>query len=173
MDGRIAIDVQFVVPGRPKAWERAGRDSRQASGGHYYVRDSVTIEAHAFATFAKLALRGKPPHRGPVLLGVKSVFPVPQTWPMWKRNLALSGQIRPIAKPDIDNLTKLVMDALNGICWIDDAQVVGALPGAGKWYGLEAQTEIRIAFLPHIETETQARALLGSETPSATTRARA
>jgi Holliday junction resolvase RusA-like endonuclease len=26
-------------------------------------------------------------------------------------------------KPDIDNLTKLVLDALNGVLWVDDAQI--------------------------------------------------
>lgn len=26
-------------------------------------------------------------------------------------------------KPDADNVTKLVMDALNGVAWVDDAQV--------------------------------------------------
>ena len=36
-------------------------------------------------------------------------------------------------RPDLDNLIKGVMDALNGILWLDDAQVVRI--HAGKEYG--------------------------------------
>ena len=35
-------------------------------------------------------------------------------------------------KPDIDNFIKSTLDALNGIVWVDDSQVVGI--GARKWY---------------------------------------
>lgn len=31
----------------------------------------------------------------------------------------------PSRRPDIDNMAKLVMDALNGVIWEDDAQIVG------------------------------------------------
>lgn len=31
---------------------------------------------------------------------------------------------RPIGRPDIDNYAKLVADALNGIVWVDDSQIV-------------------------------------------------
>lgn len=33
-------------------------------------------------------------------------------------------RVYPHVKPDIDNLTKCVLDAFNGLLWIDDAQIV-------------------------------------------------
>ena len=36
----------------------------------------------------------------------------------------LNNEIWPTIKPDLDNTEKLVMDALNGIAYKDDAQVV-------------------------------------------------
>jgi len=38
------------------------------------------------------------------------------------------------SKPDVDNLTKAILDALNGIVWIDDAQVceLHVTKGLGK-----------------------------------------
>ena len=34
------------------------------------------------------------------------------------------GEIRPTVKPDWDNIGKIISDALNGIAYKDDAQVV-------------------------------------------------
>ena len=36
------------------------------------------------------------------------------------------------AKPDCDNLAKAVLDALNGVLWQDDSQVVEL--SVSKWY---------------------------------------
>lgn len=37
--------------------------------------------------------------------------------------MALIGNIRPTTRPDVDNITKIICDALNGIVWVDDSQV--------------------------------------------------
>jgi Holliday junction resolvase RusA-like endonuclease len=43
-----------------------------------------------------------------------------------KKNKAkmLSGEIKPTKKPDADNIVKIICDALNGIAYKDDTQVV-------------------------------------------------
>ena len=43
---------------------------------------------------------------------------------MKKRELMLNRTIRPIVKCDWDNIGKIVCDALNGIAYHDDKQVV-------------------------------------------------
>ena len=45
----------------------------------------------------------------------------------------MTGVIQPLNRPDGDNLEKLVWDALTGIVWADDSQIV-QWAGA-KWYG--------------------------------------
>ena len=45
----------------------------------------------------------------------------------------LSGKIRPRKKPDIDNCIKVIADALNGLAYDDDSQIVSV--NAAKWYG--------------------------------------
>ena len=53
-----------------------------------------------------------------------------------------SGRILPARKPDVDNIEKAVLDALNGIAYKDDARV--CLTGCGKYYGREPGLVITI-----------------------------
>jgi Holliday junction resolvase RusA-like endonuclease len=48
----------------------------------------------------------------------------PQKWSKEKKEQAMNGNVYWTSKPDIDNLEKSVLDGLNGICWLDDSQVV-------------------------------------------------
>jgi len=48
---------------------------------------------------------------------------VPTSWSRRKRDEALSGALHATGRPDVDNCSKLALDALNGIIWKDDAQV--------------------------------------------------
>ena len=49
---------------------------------------------------------------------------VPASWSRTKRAAALGGAIRPVGRPDVDNVAKNFLDPLNGLVWRDDAQVV-------------------------------------------------
>ena len=44
-----------------------------------------------------------------------------------KRNAKLCGSVRPTKKPDADNILKCVADALNGLAYNDDCQIVKAV----------------------------------------------
>lgn len=57
----------------------------------------------------------------------------------------LSGEIRPTSRPDADNLLKCVQDALNGVAYHDDSQIVEV--AARKWYSDAPRTEVYIARL--------------------------
>ena len=72
---------------------------------------------------------------------IVAVSAVPASWSQKKRAEALAGVIRPAVKPDFDNVAKLYCDALNGIVWQDDKQIVdgrciqcyGQQPGVLIW----------------------------------------
>jgi Holliday junction resolvase RusA-like endonuclease len=55
---------------------------------------------------------------------LRAFLPVPGSWPKSKKAKALAGIITPTVKPDADNLAKSVCDALNGVAWVDDKQVI-------------------------------------------------
>lgn len=53
-----------------------------------------------------------------------------------------SGAILPSRKPDVDNIEKAVLDALNGIAYKDDARVHRT--SGAKFYGAPPRLEITI-----------------------------
>ena len=53
-----------------------------------------------------------------------------------------TGQVRPTVKPDTDNYIKSTLDALNGILWRDDAQIVDLT--AHKFYSDNPRIEIEL-----------------------------
>lgn len=57
-----------------------------------------------------------------------------------------SAPTHPPVKPDVDKLTRAILDALKNVAWHDDGQVVGA--PAWKEYGTPARVELRLWRLP-------------------------
>lgn len=48
---------------------------------------------------------------------------IPKSTPKKNLPLMLKGEIQPCKKPDIDNILKIIFDALNGIAYKDDTQI--------------------------------------------------
>lgn len=78
----------------------------------------------AIATEARAAMGSRPLLEGPVV--VRARF----TWPRPKSHRSSSGGLRPAAPfakttpPDIDKASRALLDALTGVVFRDDAQVV-------------------------------------------------
>jgi Holliday junction resolvase RusA-like endonuclease len=49
---------------------------------------------------------------------------IPQSYPKKRREACLSGAEKPCKKPDIDNIAKTYLDAMNGVIFVDDTQVI-------------------------------------------------
>lgn len=110
--------------------------------GHTYKAKAQRREESAFMTYAKEHQPARP-LEGPLLLGVWCYMPVPSSNPKWWREAALRGDIRPTGKPDLSNVEKLVEDCLETLrFFVNDSQIVGHLPGAGKFYCTQPRYEI-------------------------------
>mgnify|MGYP003339864711 FL=1 len=62
----------------------------------------------------------------PVTMALYFRLPMPQSWSKKRKEGALKGLEAPTKKPDWDNLGKAVSDALNGVIFKDDSQIVSA-----------------------------------------------
>lgn len=110
----FSIDMEPVGKGRP----------RYTRAGHAYTPKKTRAAELTIATAARAFMKDRKPFPGPVSVRLTAVFPVPKSWSKRKREDAGAGLIAPTVKPDADNLAKLVLDALNGIVFQDDKQVV-------------------------------------------------
>lgn len=59
----------------------------------------------------------------PLEISILALFPIPQHTSKRLRELMLNGDILPTKKPDSDNVIKVILDALNGVAYHDDAQI--------------------------------------------------
>lgn len=111
----ITIPITPVTKARP----------RFTRYGHTYTPKKTADYEKAVAEYWRQATKGFQYDREQALI-VNLVFgmPIPKSTSKSKTELMANGTIRPTKKPDVDNLAKAVMDALNGVAWVDDSQVV-------------------------------------------------
>ncbi len=116
--------IEFVVPGKPRGKARVWTDGRS---GRKFVDKKTRDYMEQIVWCLKQVQRGYvSPTSRPTNIQVDAVFPVPVSWPQWKRVAALAGDIAPTVKPDDDNIAKIVRDALNGVLFKDDQQVISS-----------------------------------------------
>jgi len=131
-----------TVPGAPVGKSRA-RVVRGKNGKvHAYTPKKSANWEKSAAMEAKRVMANDEPTCLPVGLCLVAFMPIPKSWPAWKQGAAHDGLIKPTGKPDLDNMVKAAKDALNGIAWKDDSQVVSVT--AMKTYGKKPQVVLKI-----------------------------
>lgn len=63
---------------------------------------------------------------GEIDVGIHAYFEIPKSTSKNKKLEMMRGNIRPTKKPDWDNIGKIICDAINGIAYHDDSQIVDA-----------------------------------------------
>ena len=128
---KIIVDCPPVPKGRPR-FTRSGIAYTPSNTRQY--EDIVRL----YARTAKIhALTGD------IRAVICFYMPIPKSWSKRKKQLAINGDIKPSVKPDIDNLCKAVLDALNGgIAYHDDKQIVEL--HLSKMYSDHPRTEIEL-----------------------------
>jgi Holliday junction resolvase RusA-like endonuclease len=114
--------ITFDIPGKPTG---KGRPRATVRGRHAAVyTDKKT--ANAEVSFLAQALPYKPvrPLTGMLAVTICTYEKPASRFNAAQRAKALANAIRPTGKPDADNVAKLCLDALNGVFFEDDCQVV-------------------------------------------------
>lgn len=112
----------FCVSEEPQGKARP-RFARTRNG----VRTYTPNKTMSYEQRVQLAYRGKykeEPTEKPVSVYIQANFKIPKSWSKKKKEQVALGVYRPTKKPDADNIAKAVCDALNGIAYKDDSQIV-------------------------------------------------
>jgi Holliday junction resolvase RusA-like endonuclease len=138
----IGTVISFTVYGEPVA---QGRPKFTTVGG--FARAYDPKKSSDYKQYIKLAAAEYAPKalwEGALCIVITAYRSMPgyiSKYPV-KVAAAERGEILPVSKPDADNYLKGVKDALKGVIWKDDSQVVDAY--VGKRYSVKPRIEIII-----------------------------
>lgn len=116
--------VCFDVPGIPVPKGRPKFARRNGFVSAYTPKKTADYEAHVKQTAIDAMKADSRLCAGPVSVAMIIRVPVPTSWSKKRQAAAGNGSIAPTKKPDCDNVAKAVLDAMNGLVFFDDSQVV-------------------------------------------------
>lgn len=121
----------------PKGWKRAivTEDNKHTRPWAAIVQDAAIMAGGGAGTAIEFQ-KGSP-----VRLEIRFIMPRPKSLPKRVR--------RHVKKPDLDKLVRAVKDALTGVTWVDDSQVVQV--EAEKQYAINGEmprAEISVVGVP-------------------------
>lgn len=121
----------FYLEGDPMGWERTGYNSR--TGAKYTQARTRQRERDIAWAYKRAGGRLQALTDDYIRVSVLSVYPIRKSVSKAKKTAMVRGDVLPTVKPDVDNVLKLVLDALNGVAYEDDKQVVDSR--SVKMYG--------------------------------------
>ena len=129
--------IQLTIPGEPQGKQRP----RWSPVGTYSPKKTVNYETYIKELFAI---------KYPDFVPVESVLEmeliiwlmIPASTSKRKKALMECGDLRPGKIPDVDNVLKVVMDALEKLAYKNDAKIVTA--HQGKFYANKPHLDINI-----------------------------
>lgn len=128
--------ISFTVPGRPKGKTRPrfaknGRNTYTDRGTKEYEEQVAEAFRQAGGVMGNYAA-----------MRIKACYLIPQRTRKDIEAGMITERIRPAKKPDLDNVLKIIMDALSGVAFADDNQIVQVY--IEKVYSQEPRVEITL-----------------------------
>lgn len=148
----IEEPIHFVIPGPPTAKGRPRFAHMKTKRGKHFTRTYSDKETASFENLVKIAYwqqRTGKPSESAIFVVVTYYLPIPKSWPKYRREWAQHHPYPVTKRPDLDNLTKSVLDGLNGVAFQDDAQVYRII--TTKLYSDNPRTEVTVRFAPNVE----------------------
>lgn len=136
-------ELLITIPGEPCA---QGRPRFSTVGG--FVKAYDPAKSRNYKAYVKLIAQEEIKTQGwkytelPLAVTITAYMSIPSSKSKKFKQAAILGGERPAKKPDTDNIFKSVTDALSGIAYKDDKQIVAAT--VNKWYAEVPRVEVLI-----------------------------
>ena len=135
--------VAFTIPGPPQGKARPKVVRIKTGASVTYTPDkTVRYEELTRSRYQAAAHGFKFSDDAQLAVMIIARYPIPKSKSKKIKFAMGAGQIKPAKKPDCDNIVKIVCDALNGIAYRDDAQIVEVQ--MAKEYADEPGTDVRM-----------------------------
>lgn len=135
---------QIIIYLLPKATPRP-RINKATQAFYVFGSD---VNKKLFKKFLK-----KNPHEmiiTPMIFKTDVYLPIPTTMSASESLLAEMGYIRPISKPDFDNVAKTYADMIQGTLIYDDALIIEGI--SRKFYSIKPRIEITIRYMEEFDS---------------------
>ena len=129
--------MRFEILGKPQGKGRP----RFYKGIVYTDHTTARYERTVKNTFKQQYPKFEP-FTSEIRVCIKAVFEVPKSYSKKRRESLLSSRTGYTHKPDADNISKIILDSLNGLAYVDDSQVTTLL--IYKEYGQENKVIVDI-----------------------------
>lgn len=127
--------MKFTIPGEPTGKARP----RVTKWGTHNTEKTILYENLVKMCYQEQCKRYT---EKALKVTIAVYYSIPKSTAKKNIELMLNGQIHPCKKPDIDNVAKIILDALNGIAYKDDTQVISLV--VGKFYSNQANVKVEI-----------------------------
>lgn len=113
--------ISITVPGAP-----VGKGRPRFTQARGFVQTFTPAKTRKYEDLIRCeaanVMCGRAPTQEPVSVTVYAYVPIPKSFSKKRHLDALSGALKPITRPDLDNYAKM-LDGLNAIVWRDDSQI--------------------------------------------------
>jgi Holliday junction resolvase RusA-like endonuclease len=138
------LKIKLTIPGKPLGKQRP----RVMRNGHTYTPDkTVNYETLVKQLYITEHFQKQLP--GAIKATITAYMPIPKSESKVRKEKMREGKIRPTKKPDWDNIGKIITDALNGLAYDDDKQIVDAR--VIKLYGDQPRVEVELEEIEEVE----------------------
>jgi len=111
------VDIDPVAKGRPRYAKRGN-----------FVSTYTPTKTRDYEQIIKYkaieAMGSSEPLESPVRVNLEFGMPIPKSAPKKALEAYLDGSVKHIKKPDVDNLAKAILDAMNDVVYLDDNQII-------------------------------------------------
>lgn len=147
----MGADLEFFVSGPPRGKGRARAVSFRPKGSQvprarmFADHKTVTYEAEISMAFRTKYPDWVAPDPRPVELIVEAGFAIPASASRKKKLEMMEDKVFPLSKPDLKNILASVEDALNGLAWHDDSEIV--TEDVRKYYSTSPGVRVWVKFM--------------------------